>query len=113
MERNPNYKYCIGRFLEKEDEVWIFIKDFNNSGWERELNDWTSDEQYAGPIEFLKRIQEKENWSLQKAGELRYAFKEDENKIIFQFDDLFGFVLIADKNNFGSALKFIKKHIDF
>jgi hypothetical protein len=75
------------------------------------LFDCTSDEQFEGPIEFLKRIRDQEKWTINSLGQLRYSFEEDKNNIIFQFDDLFGFVLQVNKEKFNDeVLNFINKY---
>lgn len=44
MKRHKEFQYCIG-IIEKSLSIWIFIED-NESGWNKEDFDWTSDEQY-------------------------------------------------------------------
>ncbi|HPX33074.1 MAG TPA: hypothetical protein PLT36_06180 [Erysipelotrichaceae bacterium] len=110
-KRNLEFKYCIGTTSDEGDLVRISIKDVNESGWERNLFDCTSDEQFEGPIEFLKRIRDQEKWTINSLGQLRYSFEEDKNNIIFQFDDLFGFVLQVNKEKFNDeVLNFINKY---
>lgn len=111
MERHSEFEYCIKNIKDDSSEIWIYISD-NGSGWEEDIFDWTSDGQYNGPIELLKRIQEKENWTIKNVGELQYAFEEDCNHLIFQMDDLFGFVIVLeDVKKYDSAVNFIKKYI--
>ena len=110
MDRHSEYEYCIKMTSAISSAIWIIISD-NGSGWENEMFDWTSDEQYNCPVELLKRIQEKENWTIKKVGDLQYAFEEDSNHLIFQIDDLFGFVIVLeDIKNYYNALIFIKKY---
>lgn len=110
MKRHTEFQYCIGR-IEKSSSIWIFIED-NKSGWNKEVFDWTSDEQYAGPIELLKRIQEREHWTIKRVGELQYGFDEDPYNIVYQMDDLFGFVaIINDVKQYDKVLAFIKKYV--
>lgn len=42
MKIHKELQYCIGR-IEKSSSIWIFIKD-NESVWNKEVFDWTSDE---------------------------------------------------------------------
>lgn len=111
MQRYPEYEYCVNRTKINLKEMWIFVSD-NGSGWEKDILDWTSDKQYAGPIELIKRIEEKEEWILKNVGELQYTFEEDPNHIIFQMDDLFGLVLIVSIDmNSDNAIDFINKYM--
>lgn len=111
MQRHSEFEYSIERIKDDSSEIWIYISD-NGSGWEEDIFDWTSDEQYDGPIELIKRIQEKENWTIKNVGELQYSFEEDCNHLMFQMDDLFGFtIVLKDAEKYDSMMNFIKKYI--
>ena len=110
--RHCEFKFGVKRIVEDTSEICVYISD-KDSGWEDDLFDWTSEDQYVGPIELIKRIQEGQNWTIENVGELQYSFVEDENHIIFQMDDLFGFVvLIKNKDQLNSAMKLLHRYID-
>ena len=112
MTRFPQFKYVIGRI--QSDKNQIFIQDQNDSGWEKNLFDsWADGEnRFIGPVEFLLRIKEKTGWAIKKAGFLQYAFEEDPLQLIFQMDDLFGFVIVTNKENLENAISFLQQYID-
>lgn len=111
MNRHAEFEYRIERITDELSEIWIFISD-NGSGWYEDIFDWTCDEQFNGPIELLKRIQESENWNINNVGELQYSFEEDCNHLKFQMDDLFGFVIVLeDANKYEDSMIFLKKYI--
>lgn len=111
MIRHPEYKYCIKHIEATSSEILLYISD-NGSGWKKDLFDWTSDEQFDGPDELLKRIQDNEKWTIKSVGILQYGFEEDFNNLVFQTDDLLGFVIIInDTDKYDKAMKFIKKYI--
>lgn len=111
MRRHSEFKYYIKNVKEDSSEVWIYISD-NGSGWEEDIYDWTCDKQYDGPIELLKRIQEQENWTIKNVGELQYGFEEDPNNLIYQMDELFGFVIvIRDVKKYDYVMSFIQKYV--
>ena len=92
MDRHSEYKYSIAKLYEKYG--WIFIDDMD-SGWKFSLFDWSDDDQYNGPVEFVLRIKDSTNWDIEKINALQYRFKQDPLKLIFQMDDLLGFVVIV------------------
>jgi len=107
MERHPEYKYKIGRLAPKES--WIYIEDMNDSGWGKEIFDFWSDEKDDGPVEFLLRIKEENNWNIKKVEPFGYQFIEDELEMEFLWDDLFGFTIqIKDWYMLGKVLDFLK-----
>ena len=112
MTRFPQFKYTIGHI--QNDENWIFIKDPNDSGWEKNLFDsWADDEEkYCGPVEFILRIKDKNNWTIKKVGLLQYSFEEDPLQMVFQMDDLMGFVIIAHKENLEKTISFLGEYMD-
>ena len=63
-------------------------------------------------MEHLNRtIQEQERWTIKNMGELQYCFEEDFYQIVFQMDDLYGFVMVVDKEKkYDEVLDFIKKY---
>jgi len=108
--RHPEYEYRIGH-VTRDTQAWIFILD-NKSGWSAELSDWTSDEQFSGPMEFLKRIHDREHWNFVEHGVLQYCFIEDPYHVIFQMDDLYGFVAIVNDNLlYKGAIEFLQKYM--
>ncbi len=111
MTRFPRFKYIIGHV--QNEEGWIFIKDPNDSDWEKSLFDsWADDdEKYIGPVELLLRIKEKNNWTIKKGGLLQYSFEEDPLQMVFQMDDLFGFVIIAHKENLEKTISFLEEYM--
>lgn len=111
MNRHPEYKYHIERIREKDS--WIFISDKEDSGWGRRVLDAWDDEKDDGPTEFILRIKEDNNWNVEKMGEMRYRFKQDDFEMIFQWDDLFGFVVsVEDESKLNATVQFIKQYTD-
>lgn len=111
LERHPEYKYKIGS-LDPEN-LWIYINDSNESGWEENLFYGDSDDSFLGPVEFLLRIKDKMKWNIREVGHFSYQFIEDELKMTFQWDDLFGFtVAIKDWKRINEALKCLQEYTD-
>lgn len=108
MERHPEYKYHIKRITREHSSIWLFIDDLEDTGWGHEIFDWTSDDQYTGPIELLNRIQEKERWTIKEVGDGQYCFIEDGHHMVFQMDDLFGLVLIVNNEKYEEVLQYLK-----
>lgn len=90
VNRHPEYVYMIK--LADEKDKWVYIGEPNSEGWEEDMMSAFEDE---GPVEFLKRITEKEQWTIAKYDDA-YGFKEDPLKIRYRWDDLFGFTAIVD-----------------
>ena len=109
MDRHPEYKYVLEQIDEKDS--WIFIGDKDQSGWGKIVYDmWDSDKD-SGPVEFLLRIKERNNWDIEKVGDLQYRFKQDKIGLTFQWDDLFGFVVaIGDWNRRDEAVRFLNDY---
>lgn len=103
MTRHPEYKYQVGKSF--ENKRWIHIEDLENSGWGKEVLDCWSDIKDDGPMEFILRVKDKYNWTVIEVGELQYSFIEDKLNLIFQWDDLFGFVIVVDDIDKVEAVK--------
>ena len=93
MDRYPEYRYTCGEIKETEGEIWIYIHDKDDSGWEKLLFDFWEDD---GPVELMLRIKESNNWTVVDMGMGRFTFEEDKQKLIFQWDDLFGLAVVVD-----------------
>ena len=94
MKRHPEYKYIIDRISEKDS--WIFIRDKDQSGWGDSIFDAWDDSMDAGPVELLLRIKDRNHWDVEKVGMQQYRFRQDEIGMVFQWDDLFGLVIIIE-----------------
>ena len=106
MNRHPEYKYKVKR----TNGLWIYLEDADNSGWGREVFDWTSDKTDNGPVELMLRIKDKTGWHLVDLGDNQYKFSEDRLEIIFQWDDLFGFVIvISDTTKQKPVIDFLEE----
>lgn len=111
MKRHPEYKYCIN-YINKED-FWIFISDKGESGWGENVFDPWSDEIDDGPIEFIERIKERNQWDIEKVGRLQYRFIQDTIGMVFQWDDLFGLVVVVeDRDRLGEVLQFLGEYME-
>ncbi len=111
MKRHPEYKYRIDRLSEKDS--WIFISDKDHSGWEDCVFDTWSRDRDAGPLELILRIKERNHWDAENVGMQQYCFRQDEIGMVFQWDDLFGFVvIIEDWNRLDEAVHFLNGYFD-
>ena len=111
MERHPEYKYYIERI--SENDSWLFIGDRNHSGWGTKVFDAWDEDKDTGPIEYILRIKEQNQWDIEKVKDLQYRFEQDELGTIFQWDDLFGFVaVIKDWDRLNEVLDFLSVYWD-
>ena len=111
MDRHPEYKYYIEDI--SEENSWLYIGDKEQSGWGRHVYDTWSELKDDGPIELLLRIKEQNQWELEEVDWLQYRFKQDDIGMIFQWDDLFGLVVIIDNwNKIEEAIVFLKKYME-
>ena len=62
-----------------------------------------------GPAELMLRIKEANGWTIVDKGMGRFSFSEDPQNLIFQWDDLFGFVIIVDD---VSKVEYVKSLIE-
>lgn len=105
MERHPEYKFRISKV--DKDSKWIFIEDFENSGWESDLFQLFEG---TGPVEFIYRIMDDTGWKV-KDNDDGYYFEEDPLKLVFQVDDLFGFTIAYQNElNIKDAMQFLEKY---
>ena len=113
MERHPEYRYRIDRIVEDvNEETWIYIGDSDHSGWGENLVDWTCYNPNSGAIELLARIRECEGWNVKETGDSQYSFGEM-TEMMFQWDDLFGLIVIVkEKNKVSEALNFLRKYTE-
>ena len=95
MNRHPEYRYTIGN----TENLWIYVEDMGDSGWGSDVFDWSSENSNTGPLELLLRIRDKTGWTIEEVGPTQYKFMEDSLGLIYQWDDLFGFVIIAQSLN--------------
>ena len=110
MDRHPEYKYYI-RHIDKKNR-WIYIDDKDKSGWGDRLFDWSDYEGYSGPVEFILRIKEANQWFVDKAGDVQYRFEQDNIGMVFQWDDLFGFVVIVrNRNRVDEVIEFLNRYM--
>ncbi|MGN0655426.1 MAG: hypothetical protein ACI4KR_01400 [Ruminiclostridium sp.] len=108
MKRHPEYEYEIGK--KDPESSWIYIKDKNESGWEKLLFDYSQEDNFAGQVEFLLHIKEKYNWNIEEAEPFGYQFVEDNLKMVFHWDDLFGFtVSVEDWQKSDKVLNFLRE----
>lgn len=109
--RHPEFQYSIA---DTNKGTWIYIEDPCDTGWGKDVFDWTSDDSDTGPIELLLRIKDRTHWNLEEIGDRQYRFKEDSLGLIFQWDDLFGFVVIIQNNeHYQSAVSFLEKYFNY
>ena len=110
MKRYLEYQYKIGKV--NKEALWIYIEDANNSGWGEEIFEFFSDAKDAGPVEFLLRIKDYNNWNIEKVGNLQYRFIEDSLNLIFQWDDLFGFIIqFEDWKQVDNVIRFLEDYL--
>ena len=111
MERHPEYKYYIQHIDEKNR--WIYIFDKDKSGWGEKVFDWSDEEESNGPIEFILRIKDANGWHVEEVGDGQFRFKEDNLGMVFQWDDLFGFVVIVeDLSRVDEVMEFMKNYME-
>lgn len=107
MNRHPEYKYRVGQI--NTEEHWINIEDKDDSGWGKLARDPWEDDNERGALEFILRVKDKTGWDIEKVGDWQYRFKQDELGIIYQWDDLFGFVILyKDASVLNKTLEFIE-----
>lgn len=94
MQRHPEYRYNLNPNFFKSNLIRIEDPDHNN--WGEAVMDTWDEENYKGPVELLLRIREKKNWTIKEVGIGQYSFEEDKLNLIFQWDDLFGFVIVVN-----------------
>ena len=104
--RHPEYRYECGKSRKTGGEYWTDIVDKDNSGWGESVFDMWDDSNEDGPVEFIQRIKEENGWTVIDLGMGRYSFAEDKSKMVFQWDDLFGFVIVVDSEK---KLKLVKE----
>ena len=109
MSRHSEYKYKLDHISEQDS--WIIIGDKEQSGWGNLVYDIWDDDTDAGPVEFILRIKDRTQWDIEKVGDLQYRFKQDDIGLIFQWDDLFGFVVVIDNwNRVDEAVRFLSDY---
>lgn len=93
-----NYKYSVASINEKDS--WIFI-DCNNG------------EQYEDVmsfVNFINTINKEFSGKIIEVGEMQYKIENLEPEMAFQWDDLFGIVVIYNENK-EDVLEFLKKTV--
>lgn len=107
MDRHPEYRYSIGHI--NAEEYWIYIEDKDGSGWGKLARDPWEDDNKSGALEFIIRVKDKTGWDIEEVSEWQYRFKQDKLEIIYQWDDLFGFVILyKNQATLNKTLEFIE-----
>ncbi len=110
MDRHPEYKFYIRHIDEKNK--WIYIDDKDMSGWGESVFDWSDDERDNGPVEFILRIRDANRWIVDKVGDGQYRFRQDDLSMVFQWDDLFGFVVsVEDWSRVDEVIVFLNQYM--
>lgn len=89
-----SYNYKI--FMIDEDEKWIFITH----------DDWDEPDAF---VALVKKIRDNCNGSIYSVGDDQYKINGDKFDLIYQFDDLFGTVVIySDFSSKYDIIKYLK-----
>ena len=93
-----NYRYSVANINEKDG--WIFM-DCNNG---------EQYEDYVPFVNFIKIINKDYSGKIIEVGEMRYKIEGLEPDMIFQWDDLFGIVVIYNDNK-EEVLDFLRRTV--